>query len=87
MNLPNSLTIARVVMVPIFIAAYYLDHFILAMLIFIIAALTDLLDGKIARKKNWVSDFGKFWSYAKGIAPIYAVGFPLSSRRVTICEA
>lgn len=59
MNLPNSLTVARVIMVPFFIAAYYLDYFILAMLIFIVAALTDLLDGKIARKQNIVTNFGK----------------------------
>lgn len=59
MNLPNSLTIARIIMVPIFIGVYYTNHFILAMLIFIVAALTDLLDGKIARKQNLVTNFGK----------------------------
>lgn len=59
MNLPNSLTIARVILVPFFIACYYLDHFILAMIIFIVAAVTDLLDGKIARKQNIVTNFGK----------------------------
>lgn len=59
MNLPNKLTIARVIAVPIFIACYMLGLYILAFVIFILAAITDLLDGNIARKHNLVSNFGK----------------------------
>lgn len=59
MNLPNKLTIARVIAVPFFIAAYLLNYYIAAFLIFIGASLTDMLDGKIARKYSLVTNFGK----------------------------
>lgn len=60
MNLPNKLTLLRIILTPVFMAALYggLDY--LALAIFIIASVTDLLDGKIARKYNLVTDFGKF---------------------------
>ena len=63
MNLPNKLTLLRIILVPVFLAVLYwgfpgADYAALA--IFIIASLTDLLDGKIARKYNLVTDFGKF---------------------------
>ena len=65
MNLPNKLTILRTVMIPFFILFLYTDWFhgydkIIAAVIFIAASLTDMLDGKIARKYNLVTDFGKF---------------------------
>ncbi len=59
MNLPNKLTIARVIAVPFFIAAYYLNWYIAAFVIFVAASFTDMLDGKIARKNNLVTNFGK----------------------------
>ena len=64
MNLPNKLTMFRVVLIPFFIvfllvptipAGKWID-----LAIFIVASLTDLLDGKIARKYNLVTNFGKF---------------------------
>ncbi|EOS66856.1 CDP-diacylglycerol--glycerol-3-phosphate 3-phosphatidyltransferase [Oscillibacter sp. 1-3] len=63
MNLPNKLTLMRIILTPVFMAVLYwgfpgADYAALA--IFIIASLTDLLDGKIARKYNLVTDFGKF---------------------------
>ena len=65
MNLPNKLTVLRVVMIPFFVVFMltglggdYGNYIALA--IFIIASLTDLLDGKIARKRNLVTNFGKF---------------------------
>ena len=63
MNLPNKLTLMRIILTPIFMAVLYwgfpgADYAALG--IFIIASLTDLLDGKIARKYNLVTDFGKF---------------------------
>ena len=63
MNLPNRLTMLRIILTPVFLAVLYwgfpgADYVALA--IFIIASLTDLLDGKIARKYNLVTDFGKF---------------------------
>ena len=65
MNLPNKLTILRTVMIPFFILFLYTDWFhgydkIIGAVIFIAASLTDMLDGKIARKYNLVTNFGKF---------------------------
>ena len=73
MNLPNKLTVLRMFLVPVFMAvmllpigklmpdnlAWWLPRTIAAM-IFIVSSLTDMLDGKIARKYNLVTDFGKF---------------------------
>lgn len=59
MNLPNKLTIARVIAVPFFIFAYMTGHYLLALMIFILASVTDMLDGKIARKYNLITNFGK----------------------------
>ena len=59
MNLPNKLTIARVIAVPFFIAFYMTDHYLIAFVLFIAASFTDMLDGKIARKYNLVTNFGK----------------------------
>ena len=59
MNLPNKLTIGRVIAVPFFIAAYMTGFYYVAFVLFILASLTDMLDGKIARKYNLVSNFGK----------------------------
>lgn len=66
MNLPNKLTILRVIMIPFFVAFLMLEnganttYRYIAAALFIIASLTDLLDGKIARKYNLVTNFGKF---------------------------
>ena len=59
MNLPNKLTVGRVIAVPFFIAFYMLDWHIAAFVIFVAASFTDMLDGKIARKNNLVTNFGK----------------------------
>lgn len=59
MNLPNKLTIGRVIAVPFFIAAYMLDLNFVAFVLFVAASFTDMLDGKIARKHNLVTNFGK----------------------------
>ncbi len=59
MNLPNKLTIARVIAVPVFIAAYLMEWYIAAFVIFVAASFTDYLDGHLARKWNLVSNFGK----------------------------
>lgn len=65
MNLPNKLTIFRVILIPFFVVFLLLDpsnqtYRYVADAIFIIASLTDMLDGKIARKYNLVTNFGKF---------------------------
>lgn len=64
MNLPNKLTCFRVLLIPVFVVFMYLDFVpynnFIALGIFIVASLTDLLDGKIARKYNLITNFGKF---------------------------
>jgi CDP-diacylglycerol--glycerol-3-phosphate 3-phosphatidyltransferase len=62
MTLPNKLTLARVVMVPVFVALLSFPHpatFVLAYVVFTAATLTDYYDGKIARQRGLVSNFGK----------------------------
>lgn len=61
MNLPNKLTILRVLLVPVFMAELLLGGSKwIGLAIFVVASLTDLADGKIARKYNLVTNFGKF---------------------------
>lgn len=65
MNLPNKLTIFRVILIPFFVWALLVagDNYsirLISLFIFCIASLTDMLDGKIARKYNLVTNFGKF---------------------------
>ena len=65
MNLPNKLTIMRVILIPFFVFFLLSPYFpaygnYIAVAIFIVVSLTDMLDGKIARKYNLVTNFGKF---------------------------
>ena len=63
MNTPNKLTLLRVILVPVFMAAALMDGkpaMAAALAVFVIASVTDLLDGKLARKYNQVTTFGKF---------------------------
>ena len=63
MNTPNKLTLLRVILVPVFMAAALMDGkpaMAAALAVFVIASITDLLDGKLARKYNQVTTFGKF---------------------------
>lgn len=63
MNLPNKLTVLRVILTPILLLVMLIDfkfNMGLALIIFIVASLTDLFDGKIARKRNLITTFGKF---------------------------
>ena len=59
-NVPNILTILRIVAVPFFIFCYYKEQYIAAFILFVLASLTDMADGHIARKYDLVSNFGKF---------------------------
>lgn len=63
MNTPNKLTIGRIIATPLFMAALMIEfpyHYTVSLVIFILASLTDMIDGKMARKYNLVTDFGKF---------------------------
>lgn len=62
MNLPNKLTILRIILVPVFVACFYLPvegAMYIAAVVFVVAYFTDMLDGYIARKYNLITDFGK----------------------------
>ena len=64
MNLPNKLTMLRILLIPVFMVFIEWDslpgHILWAFVIFVAASLTDFVDGYIARKNNMVTDFGKF---------------------------
>lgn len=62
-NLPNRLTLGRIAAVPIFLLLLLLNfpfHYFAALAVFVAASLTDLFDGKIARSRGLITDFGKF---------------------------
>ena len=63
MNTPNKLTLGRMIATPVFMATMLIDfpyHYLVSLIIFAAASLTDMIDGKMARKYNLVTDFGKF---------------------------
>lgn len=65
MNLPNKLTCIRLILIPVFAALFFLDgivpyNYLIAAAVFALAAITDFLDGKIARKYGLVTNLGKF---------------------------
>ena len=63
MNTPNKLTLLRVILVPAFVLLFYLEfpaHYLVATLVFVAAAITDAVDGHLARKNHQITDFGKF---------------------------
>jgi CDP-diacylglycerol--glycerol-3-phosphate 3-phosphatidyltransferase len=63
MNLPNKLTVLRVILIPLFVAALMIDfpaHTWIALAVFAAASITDWFDGRIAREQNLVTNFGKF---------------------------
>lgn len=64
MNLPNKLTLLRILLVPVYLLFMYLSaipyRYTLALAVFILASITDALDGHIARKHNLITTFGKF---------------------------
>ena len=60
LNLPNKLTLLRIALVPVYLVLLAYGFSFTALLIFAVASLTDLFDGKIARKYNLITNFGKF---------------------------
>lgn len=64
MNLPNKITLTRIFMIPVFVLFFYLDvlpyNELYAAAVFVLAALTDALDGHIARSRGLVTNMGKF---------------------------
>ena len=65
MNLPNKISITRICMIPVFVAAFFLEgilpfNYAIAAVIFALAACTDFIDGYIARSRGLVTNLGKF---------------------------
>lgn len=63
MNVPNILTVIRIVLTPIVLLVYMVEfpyHYLAATLLYFIAGMTDFFDGKIARSQNLITNFGKF---------------------------
>ena len=65
MNLPNKITLTRIFMIPVFVLFFYLDvmngwNYLVAAVVFVLAASTDALDGHIARSRGLVTNLGKF---------------------------
>ena len=63
MNTPNKITLGRMIATPIFMATMLIEfpfHYLVSLILFAAASLTDMIDGKMARKYNLVTDFGKF---------------------------
>lgn len=58
-NVPNVLTMIRLLLIPVYVILFYNQHMLAAMCVFIIASLTDWLDGYLARKYNQITAFGK----------------------------
>lgn len=60
LNAPNMLTLLRVILIPLIVLLIGLNSFVAAGILFIVASVTDFLDGYLARKYNLITDFGKF---------------------------
>ncbi|MBR2860373.1 MAG: CDP-diacylglycerol--glycerol-3-phosphate 3-phosphatidyltransferase [Clostridia bacterium] len=60
MNLPNKLTVLRIILMPVMVLTFYLGWYLISAGVFLLAAFTDMLDGKYARKHGLVTVFGKF---------------------------
>ncbi|HAO65112.1 MAG TPA: CDP-diacylglycerol--glycerol-3-phosphate 3-phosphatidyltransferase [Verrucomicrobiales bacterium] len=92
MNIPNQLTVARFVLTVVFLAVLFSGipyHYSLSLILFGIASLTDYLDGKIARRDNLITDFGKLMDpladkILTGSAFIAFVGLDLMSAWMVI---
>ena len=64
MNLPNKISLARICLIPVFVAVFFMDfipfHYAVSAIIFVVACCTDFIDGHIARSRNLVTNLGKF---------------------------
>ncbi|MFI3226856.1 MAG: CDP-diacylglycerol--glycerol-3-phosphate 3-phosphatidyltransferase [Clostridia bacterium] len=60
MNLPNMITMGRVIAIPFFMYFLYTENFLVAVILFTVASISDFVDGYLARKMNLVTNFGKF---------------------------
>ena len=78
MNLPNKLTMLRIILIPVFLVLVLVEsipmHYLWALLVYLIACFTDTLDGHIARSRGLVTDFGKLMDpLADKLLPVWVV--------------
>ena len=101
-NIPNYLTILRLIFIPIIFALILTEHYISAFIFFFLANLTDILDGRIARKYNLITDWGKLMDpladkitqistlsalIIKGIIPFWILGILTTKELIMIIVA
>lgn len=88
MNTPNKLTLLRVCLVPVFVLFFYIPipaHYLIALLVFVAASITDAVDGHLARKNGQVTDFGKFLDpLADKVLVVTALSCLLQQRKLNI---
>ncbi len=88
MNTPNKLTLLRVLLVPVFVLFFYWSipgHYLIATVVFVIASITDAIDGHLARKNHQITDFGKFLDpLADKVLVIAALSCLLQQQKVNI---
>ncbi len=72
MNLPNKLTVARVILVPVFVVLYLSGATLAALAVFLVASFTDYLDGYLARKHDLITNFGKIMDPLADKVLVYA---------------
>ena len=78
MNTPNKLTVARMILVPFLVLFMLTDlggeaNRYIALAIFVVASVTDWFDGKLARKYNLVTNFGKYWGKFKTVSQMIMI--------------
>lgn len=78
MNIANKLTLTRVVLIPVYIFTFYKEMYILSIIVFSIASITDYFDGMLARKKNLITNFGKIMDPLADKALVYTAFVLLS---------
>lgn len=78
MNTPNKLTLIRVLLIPVYIFVYLKEMYVLSIIVFSIASITDYFDGQLARKNNLVTNFGKIMDPLADKALVYTAFVLLS---------
>ena len=82
-NIPNILSFIRIGLVFVFIALFFTNHIYLSLLIFLLAGATDVVDGYLARKFNWITNLGKILDrYAEGVLKGVVLDLPFQQGAV-----
>lgn len=90
MNVPNKLTVGRIILTPVFMLTMLISfpyHYAVSLVIFIVASLTDMIDGQMARKHHLITDFGKFLDPLadKMLTTAAYIGFIYAYKDLPVC--